>query len=164
MFFFRYLVLIFGVTLLENTLGMRLAIGPVRPDLSLALVVYAGLGGDWRSGVIVGFVVGLLRGVGQPAWLGLDSLLLSLVGFAAASTSQMVNRNHPLVQGVLIFLLFMVYDLLRGLVIMRPAVGQALLWWITVSPAAALYTGILVPAGVALLPRVLCGGMRRAIS
>jgi rod shape-determining protein MreD len=164
MFYLRYLVLTFAVVLLEATIVERIAIGAVKPDLGLALVVYAGLAGGGRGGTISGFLVGLIRGTAQPEWLGVDALLLSLVAFAAAYTSPMVNRNHPLVQGGLIALLLLGYDLVRVLVVTSFALPRALLLWLSVSPAAALYTGLLAPLAVAILPRLLWGETRRAVS
>ncbi len=164
MFYLRYLVLTFVVLLLDATLVHRLAIGSVRPDLGLALVVYAGLAGGGRGGTLFGFLVGLVRGCAQPEWLGVDALLFSLVGFGAAYTSPMVNREHPLVQAGLIALLLMGHDLLRALIVTSASLPRTLLLWLSVSPAAALYTGLLVPLAVALLPRVLMGDSRRALS
>lgn len=164
MFYLRYLLLTSIVMLLEATIVPRIAIGGIRPDLGLAVVVYAGLSGGGKGGVLVGFFVGILRGCGEPGWLGLEALLLSLVGFAAAYTSPMVNREHPLVQAGLIALLLIAHDLLRALVLTSGSLPRALLFWLSASPAAALYTAILVPLAAALLPRILVGESRRALS
>ena len=164
MFYLRYLFLLFGITLLESTVGQRLVLGTVHLDLSLALVVYAGLYGGGRGGVIIGFTVGLLRGCAEPAYLGLESLLLACVGFAAAGASPMVNREHPLVQAVLIALLLLAHDLVRVLVVGSGGVWRNLLVWLAVSPATAAYTGVVVPLAAALLPRLFRKGVRRAVS
>lgn len=164
MFYLQYLALIFIATLLEGTVGPRIALFGVPPDFSLALIVFAGLSGGGRGGTIVGFVVGLLRGCADPAWFGLDALLLSLVGFAAGSTSPMVNREHPLVQAGLIALLLLGHDLFRILITHADAFLAGLLLWLKISPLAALYTGLLVSTAVAILPRIIMGGSRRAVS
>ncbi|MCK4302942.1 MAG: rod shape-determining protein MreD [Candidatus Eisenbacteria sp.] len=154
MFYLRYLLLIFAVTLLEATVVPRISIGGIRPDIGFALVIYAGLSGGMKGGLLVGFVVGLLRGCADPGWLGLESLLLAGVGFAAGSTARSVNRGNPLVQTILLALLLLGHDLIRALVITSGAPGRALLYWLRVSPATALYTALLVPGVVALMPRV----------
>lgn len=164
MFYLRYLFLWFGVTLLESTVVQRLALGPVRLDLSLALVVYAGLYGGARGGVVVGFFVGLLRGCAEPSLLGLESLLLAGVGFAAGSVAPMVIRDHPLVQAVLIALLLLGHDLVRVLVAGGEGPWRALWVWLSVSPATAAYTGLFVPLVVAILPKLFRTGGRRAVS
>ncbi len=164
MFYLRYLLLIFAVVLLESTVAQRLALGPVRPDFALALVVFAGLFGGGRGGVIVGFVVGLLRGCAEPHWLGLEALLLCLVGFAAGSTSPMVNREHPVMQAMLIGLLLLAHDLVRVLVAGTDGLWRSLLVWLSVSPAAAIYTALLVPLAVLIFPRLLGRGKTRALS
>lgn len=164
MFYLQYLVLIFITLLLESTVGVRLTLFGIRPDFSLALVVFAGLSGGGRGGVIIGFVVGLVRGCADPAWFGLDALLLSLVGFAAGSTSPMVNREHPFVQAGLIALLLLGHDLLRILITHADALLTGLLLWLKISPLAALYTGVLVSAAVAILPRIIMGRSHRAVS
>jgi rod shape-determining protein MreD len=153
-FYLRYLLLAFGALLLEGTLFGRLAVGGARPDLALAVTVYAGLFGRGRGGVIIGFLLGLLRGWADPAWLGLETLLLAATGFAAALTSAMVNRASPWVQALLILLLVLAHDLVRALVLHGFAPGAALIAWAGSSPLTALYTALLVPLGVALLPRL----------
>jgi rod shape-determining protein MreD len=164
MFYWRYLLLTFLALLLDATVARRIAIGPVRPDFGLALVVYAGLLGGCRAGILFGFLIGLIRGCAQPDWLGFDPLLLSLVGFAAACTSSMVNRKHPLTQGSLIAVLLLGHDLLRAVVVSSGDVLGALALWIRVAPASAILTAVLVPAAVAFLPPVLLGDSRRAFS
>jgi rod shape-determining protein MreD len=163
LFYFRYTVLLFIAVFLEATLGQRFAIGGIRPDISLALVVYAGLSGGGARGCVVGFVVGLLRGVAQPMFLGLDALLLGLIGFATATTSPMINRSHPIVQGILIGASLLIYDLIRDLVVAE-TIPRALLVWVTSAPLSALYTGLLVSTSVAIMPRILMGEKKRGIS
>lgn len=154
MFYLRYLLLAFGLLLFEGTVLSRLALAGVSPDLALALTVYAGLFGGGRGGVAIGFLLGLVRGCADPAWLGLESLLLAAVGFAAATTSGMINRGSPWVQALLIALLLLAHDLVRALVLRGFAPWPALLDWLGSSPIAALYTAILAPLAVALIPRL----------
>ena len=164
MFYWRYLLLTFVALLLDTTLAQRLALGPVRPDFGLAVVVYAGLLGGCRAGILFGFLIGLVRGCAQPDWLGFDPLLLALVGFAAACTSSMVNRKHPFTQGCLIALLLLAHDLLGALVVSAGDVVGALALWLRASPGSAVLTAVLVPAAAAYLPPVLLGDSRRALS
>ncbi len=162
MFYWRYLLLTFLAFLLDATVAHRLALGPVRPDFGLAVAVYAGLLGGCRTGIGFGFLIGLVRGCVQPDWLGLDPLLLALVGFAAACTSPKVNRKHPLTQGGLIVLLLLAHDLLRALVVSAGDIGAALVLWLRQAPASAVLTAALVTAAATYLPPVLLGGSRRA--
>ena len=164
MFYLRYLLIVSCVLLLEGTLATRLPILGVTPDLLLAVVVYAGLFGGGKRGVVIGFLVGLLRGCTDPDWLGLEALLLSAVGFAAASTSPMVNRSSPLVQALLIALLLLAHDLLRALALTSFSPVSALSLWINVSLVAALYTAVVVPLVVALLPWFWRGRTSRELS
>lgn len=164
MFYVRYILLLFVVSLLESTVGHRLAIGGIRPDFGLALVVYAGLAGGGRGGTFVGFLLGMVRGCTEPSWLGLETLLLSAVGFAAACTSPMVNREHPLVQGGLIAAMILVHDLIRFLVLSGASLSRALPLWVSISPGSAAYSGLLIPLAVAILPQILVRGDRRAVS
>ncbi|MBD3237351.1 MAG: rod shape-determining protein MreD [Candidatus Eisenbacteria bacterium] len=154
MFYLRYLLLAFGALLLEGTLLSRLPVAGARPDLALALAVYAGLFGGGRGGVAIGFLLGLLRGWSEPGWLGLETLLLSLTGFAAGVTSPMVNRSSPWVQALLIFLLLLAHDLVRSFWLHGFAPAPALLAWVGSAPMTALYTALLVPICVALFPRL----------
>jgi len=153
-FYRRALLMLFVVALLEGTVARRLAIGGLRPDLGLALVVYAGLFGGPRGGTLLGLLVGLLRGCLDPQWLGLSSLLLSGVGFTAGCTSPNVNRASPIVQGLMLGWLLLGHDFLRALVISGFAPADALARWVNESLGTALYTAILVPILVALVPRL----------
>lgn len=164
MFYSRFLLLSLVALLLDATVARRLALGPMRPDFGLAVVVYAGLGGGCRAGLFFGFLIGLVRGCAQPDWLGFDPLLLALVGFAAACTSPRANRKHPLTQGGLIALLLLAHDLLRSLVVSSGDIGGALAVWLRASPGSAVLTAVLVPAALIYLPPVLLGDSRRAFS
>ena len=86
------------------------------------------------------------------------------VGFAAACTSPMVNREHPLVQGGLIAAMILVHDLIRFLVLSGASLSRALPLWVSISPGSAAYSGLLIPLAVAILPQILVRGDRRAVS
>jgi rod shape-determining protein MreD len=160
----RLLLTTFAVLLLEGTVGARVTIAGMRPDLSLAWVVYAGLLGGRRRGVAIGLLVGLLRGCLDPQWFGLEGILLSGVGFAAGSISGGLNRSHPVVPATLIFFLLLAHDLARALFVTGGAFGEALGQWARYSIGTALYTALLVPLAVALLPLCLPARGRRGLS
>ncbi len=164
MFYIRYIFLFAIVVFFDSTIGTRFSYNLIRPDFSLALVVYAGLSGGGARGCLIGFLVGLLRGCGEPQLMGLESLLMALVGFGSAGTSPMVNRSHPFVQAILIAIMLLAHDLIRILVVMPDSFLHSLWYWICCSPAAALYTALVVPAAVALLPRLFGQEGRRALS
>lgn len=160
----RVLLTTFAVFLLEGTVAARLAVAGMRPDLSLAWVVYAGLLGGRRRGVLVGLLVGLLHGCLDPEWMGLEAALLAVVGFAAGSTSAGVNRSHPLVPAMLILVLLLGHDLVRAFVVAGGDAGAALAQWARFSLGTALYTALLVPLAVALLPLGVRPRGRRGVS
>ncbi len=164
MFFLQYILLTFVVMLFEATVVPRIGILGVTPDLGLALVVYAGLAGGGGGGTLIGLLIGLLRGSLEPEWLGLDVLLLSAVGFAAAYTSPKVDRDHPVVQGILIALLLLGHDTVRVLAITEFSLARAIPLWLSSAPGTALYTGILVPTAVHLWRKIYLGGPRSAFS
>jgi rod shape-determining protein MreD len=157
-FYLRYTLLIGLVALLDSAVMPRVAIAGIRPDLGLALVAYAGLFGGPRAGLLLGFLMGAVRGGLDPQWFGLEALLLSLVGFTAGFTSPKVNRAHLVVQGVLLGGLLLAHDLVRALVVSAPRFEHALGLWASVSLATALYTAAVVPIGQTVLARVLRGG------
>lgn len=164
LFYLRYLVGSFLVLLVEGTVFARLAIAGIRPDLSLAVVVMAGFGGSVRGGVVIGFLIGLLRDCADPERMGLETLLLSLVGFAAGCTSAMINRAHPIMQGAVIALLLLAHDFVRCLAVTSFALGEALLLWLRYSPGSAVYTAVVAAAAMMILPRLWPLGERRAFS
>ena len=164
LFYLRYLAACFLVLLLDGTVFTRLAIAGMRADLSFAMVVIAGFGGNRRGGVALGFLVGLVRGCADPPSFGTEALLLSLVGFAAGTTSPTINRAHPVMQGALIALLLLAHDLVRAFAVSRFAIGEALLLWLRYSPGSALYTALVVAISMLALPRLWPMGERRAYS
>jgi len=155
MLFARYLIAIFVAFLLEGAVASRMAIHGMHPDLTLALVVYAGLFRGRPMGVAVGFLVGLLRGCLEPEWFGLEALLLPWVAFAAGSISTVLNRAHPGLQGFMIGLLILAHDLARALIVSAAVPGDALTLWLSASPGTALYTALVVPPAMLWLPRLL---------
>ncbi len=164
MFYWRYLLLTFVALLLDATVARQLAIGPIRIDFGLATVVYAGLFGGCRAGIVFGSLMGLVRGCADPDWLGVALLLMCLVGFAAACTSSMVNRKHPFTQGGLIAVLLLGHDLLRAAAVSSGDVVGGLAMWLRAAPASAVLTAVIVPAAATFLPPVLLGDARRAFS
>ncbi|MFH1143555.1 MAG: rod shape-determining protein MreD [Candidatus Eisenbacteria bacterium] len=164
LFYLHYLVASFMVVLIEGTVFARLAVAGMRPDLSLALVVSSGFTGSARGGVIIGFLLGLIRDAADPERFGLEMLLFSLVGFAAGCTSAMFNRAHPIMRGAMIALLTLAHDLLRFLAVSSFSVPDALLLWLRFSPGSALYTALVAVAAMMALPRLWPMGERRAIS
>jgi rod shape-determining protein MreD len=160
--FARYLIAIFVVLLLEGTVGQRIAILGIHPDLGLALVVYAGLFHGRPVGVGVGFLMGLLRGCLEPEWFGLEALLMPWVAFAAGSTSAVLNRSHPYLQAFLIGLLILAHDLVRAFIVASAVPTDALTLWASRSPLTALYTAVVVPLAVLWVPPLFAGRDRRA--
>jgi len=164
LFYLRYLVASFFVLLLEGTVFARLALGGIRPELSLALAIAAGFRTSARGGVVVGFWIGLLRDAADPENFGLEMLLCSLVGFAAGSTSSMLNRAHPIMQGAVIALLVLAHGFMRAFLVTSFSPVEALMLWLRFSPGAALYTALVAALAMLAIPRLWPLKERRALS
>jgi len=67
---------------LDSALGGLLSLGPVRPSLTLPLIVFIGLRNGPIEGALFGFFVGLGQDFLGAMPLGATSLVYSVIGFA----------------------------------------------------------------------------------
>lgn len=75
-----YSVLSILCVLLQSQLFIHLEIFHAVPDLVLLVVVFAGLRSDWRSGIILGIVMGFWPDLLNSAYFGLDMIVYAVIG------------------------------------------------------------------------------------
>lgn len=76
---------------LQIVVGSQLSLFGGSPNFMLALVAVLAVGGDPRSLVYIGFFAGLFFDLTSAVPIGLMSLLLTLVGFFAATASRGIS-------------------------------------------------------------------------
>ncbi|MBN1131365.1 MAG: rod shape-determining protein MreD [Chitinispirillaceae bacterium] len=113
---FRWSTLFLVCFVLQTTLVPALTVFGVRPDLlMIALFLLAVRTGQMTS-VWAGFFLGLAQDLYAPSILGQNALSKAVAGFFAGFFNERVMRLDPLVQMVLLFLMFLVNDALFYLV------------------------------------------------
>ncbi len=127
-----------------------IAIAGVRPDLTVLLVVIAGLRGGPIVGTLTGFAIGLLQDLLAPETLGMNALAKSIVGWQVGKISgQLALEGPPLYLG-LVSAAVLAHDFIYLLALTRLDIVRFLLTFVTHAIPAAIYTGI-----VALLMAML---------
>ncbi len=155
LFIARLVLTVWAVLAFRLTLGPRLAIAGVTPDLAAALVFYLTISRGASIGIIGGFVMGLLLDVDRPEGLGISSLAWSTLALATAWITEAVDASDPIVTGVLLFLVVGIAETVRALCAAGPDLSRFALIWIRWALPTALYTGIATPVIVAAAHAIL---------
>lgn len=82
---------VFFVSLLQTAIFSHIAVIKVTPDLILLIIVYAAISNGARTGMICGFIAGLLLDFLSAAPLGLSSFIFTLVGFTVGKFHDAYN-------------------------------------------------------------------------
>jgi len=138
--------------LLQSTIFEYIAIGGVKPDLSLIILVFIAIRSGSMVGQISGFAGGLIQDILSLPPLGFYSLIRTIVGFlyGLIQGSMFVNSlfvpilfimSATLVRGVLSWLIAMIFSITAGGLVFFGA-G----FWIEVA-----YNSVLAPFLFALL-------------
>ncbi|MBU1700557.1 MAG: rod shape-determining protein MreD [Candidatus Eisenbacteria bacterium] len=104
----RWLRLILVALLLaaiEGTIGLIVPWEGARLDLLLAFLVLTAMDRGPKEGVWLGFIIGIVRDLNQPALLGMNSLSLGAIGYCAGRFADSVDRNSWKVQALILLVL-----------------------------------------------------------
>ncbi|MBI88661.1 MAG: rod shape-determining protein MreD [Candidatus Marinimicrobia bacterium] len=108
----------FLVWLLQLLFSDLLAIGSIRPDFCLILILYWSINYGRTLGIISGFIFGLivnLSGIGL--FFGISSLTYAITGYLAGSIRMMRSRITPfhftILWILIIFIQFFVYCIIQ---------------------------------------------------
>lgn len=135
----------------------HIAIAGIRPDLTVLLVVLAGLRGGPVTGTVAGFLLGLLQDLLVPETLGMNALAKSIVGYGAGKISgQLALEGPPLYLG-LVTATVLVHDFVYLLCFTRLDLGRFFVTFFTHAIPTAIYTGV-VAAIIAVVGLVLQQG------
>lgn len=158
-FWVRLALAILAALVFRVTLGSRIAIAGVQPDLLAAVVFSVTLARGAVFGVVSGFVLGLLADVDHPNALGLSSLAWCTMAYATARISDALEASDPVVASALLTLAVLVAETIRALVVSLGDPAGIGLIWIRWALPTALYTGIAAPL-IAGAARKIFGGSR----
>jgi rod shape-determining protein MreD len=141
----RLFYIILGVLvflLMQVVLADRIAIGPIAPDFLVLVVAFFALYRGAVQGAVFGFAFGFLQDLSNPAFLGLNALVKSILGFSVGKIgSKTVPDNAPF-----LFFLFMSvtfgHDFIYLLFYHWPHMGSAMAAIFGTALPSAAYTAL----------------------
>jgi len=90
--------------MVEMSFVSHFAIGNSLPDLGIICTVFFGLFFGSRIGIETGAAFGLIRDVMGHGFFGANMLIMAGLGFIAGMLSDKVYREHPITQGLFVFI------------------------------------------------------------
>jgi rod shape-determining protein MreD len=106
------LFIILALILFQTFIAGAVTIGGVKLDLSIVILVYVALSRGPITGVIFGFLIGLLGDVFTPQVLGGGALVKCLIGFSVGSFKDNLYLDSLYSKGGIIFFSLILNDLL----------------------------------------------------
>jgi rod shape-determining protein MreD len=141
-------IVTYVLAVVQVTLGARLAVWGVSPDLLLLWTICAGLLGVPQAGALVGFGSGVLQGALVQSQLGAYAISKILAGTAAGLLGRRVFRDNWLVPSLAAAVLTVLHEVLFVL-LSRVEASSAL----RVIGLRVLYHAALAPFCYALVAR-----------
>lgn len=108
----RYALLMVLAVLVQTSWAHKLSILGVRPDFVLLVVVCVGIASGQIKATVLGFVSGFLLDVYNPAFMGVNALAYSVVGFAVGYIHESIVAEELTVQGVVVFVAGLMQNLI----------------------------------------------------
>jgi rod shape-determining protein MreD len=136
------LVVIVVFFLFQAVLSDALTFGKIGPDFPLLIVAYFAIFRGAFAGSIFGFLIGLFQDLFNPAFLGLNALTKSLVGYALGRAGAQTERDHPLFLLALFGIVALAHDFVYLLIFTHFQLGRFLVTWVTVALPSAVYTAV----------------------
>jgi rod shape-determining protein MreD len=154
-FWARLVVSVWGALVFRLTIGPRLAIAGVQPDLVAAIVFYLTIARGARVGIVAGFVLGLLIDVDRPESVGMSSLAWSTMAYLAGRISDAVETSDPVVASAMLFVAMLAVETIRSILIAGFEPARIGLIWIRWGAPTALYTAVAAPVLAAAIHSVI---------
>ncbi len=141
----RFALCLYAAILVQTVVAPNLAIAGVRPDVAFLVVLVAAFYEGGVGGAIAGFVAGLFVGLNSSGTLGVTSLANSLVGFAAGTMAQHLERKSWITRVLVALAATALRDQIEILLQTRGDLGQAARLLLVSSLPGGLYTAVLAP-------------------
>ena len=120
----------------------KLAIGEIAPDFPLLLCAFLALYKGPVRGSIIGFVIGLLQDLFNPAFLGLNALTKAIIAFAFGHLGTKTVPEGTMFLAVIFFLAALGHDFVYLLFFTALDIGNFFILFFTVAVPSAVYTTI----------------------
>ncbi len=146
-------LIILSLIIFQTFIADAVTIGGIKLDLSIVILVYVALRRGPVSGVIFGFLIGLLADIFTPQVLGGGALVKCLIGFGVGSFKDNLYLDSFYSKGGMIFFALILNDLLYYLFTggLNSSLSETLIGYTLFS---ALYTSI-----VGMLIFLVLGGI-----
>ncbi|MBC8526806.1 MAG: rod shape-determining protein MreD, partial [Candidatus Cloacimonetes bacterium] len=95
-----------------------LGIGNTIPNLLIPVIIYYSLTKSNITGLILGFILGMILDLNNPLTFGISSLLFVLIAFLYGQLKTKINREQKIFLLILIFLGNIIYFLFSDLMFM----------------------------------------------
>lgn len=128
--------------MLQVLLADKISIGRVEPDFPLLIVAYFAVFKGPVRGPVVGFLVGLIQDLFNPAFLGLNALTKTIVGYGLGIAGSKTEPDSSVFLFALLGGAALLHDFVYLLFFTGLSLGKFFLIWVTVSIPSALYTAI----------------------
>ena len=142
MAFLQALLIGFLALGLQATLVPHLAIAGIKPDLPLVAVVLLGYGRGAGAGTIAGFLIGLAQDLTNPAFLGLNALVKSLLGHATGALRAHLDAGSLPMRAAVLFVAVLAHDFVYLTIFTRLELSELFLGLLTRSLPTAVYTTV----------------------
>jgi len=130
------------IILLQSLALDKLAIGDIKPDFPLLLCAFLALYKGPVRGSIMGFVIGLIQDLFNPAFLGLNALTKSIVGFAFGHLGNKTVPERTVFLAAIFFVTALGHDFIYLLFFTALDIGRFFILFFTVAVPSAVYTTI----------------------
>lgn len=127
---------------LQATLVSHIGIAGIMPDLPLIAVVMLGYRRGTGAGTAAGFLIGLAQDLTNPAFLGLNALVKSLLGHATGALRVHLDAGSLPMRAAVLFVAVLAHDVLYLTIFTRLALSELFLGLVTRSLPAAVYTTV----------------------
>jgi rod shape-determining protein MreD len=125
---------------LQATLVPHVGIADIRPDLPIVATVMIALGRGAGAGTTAGFLIGLGQDLTNPAFLGLNALSKSLLGYGLGTLRERFDAGTMVTHVAVLFVATIAHDLLYLTIYMRLVLSEMMLALVTRTLPTALYT------------------------
>ncbi|MGB2696992.1 MAG: rod shape-determining protein MreD [Candidatus Zixiibacteriota bacterium] len=112
----RGALILFAVVIFLSFFSEPLRVANIKLDFPLFLVVYVGLTRGTREGIVHGFLIGLLVDVLNPSFLGLNTLIKTILGYLTGNFKDNLFLEPIYFKGLIIFLALIANDLIYYLI------------------------------------------------
>lgn len=138
-----FLIIVTFIFLMLQVLATgKLSIGEISPDFTLLLCSFLALYRGPVQGSILGFIIGFIQDLFNPALLGLNAMTKALLGFGFGHVGQKAIPESAIFFAAIFFIAAVGHDLVYLLFFTGLHLGRFFVIFFTVAIPSAVYTAV----------------------